>query len=483
MKKKQIAFPTQGLDKEALLAKLRLLKTDDARWKMGRTFAHIYNPGNEISEMVREAYNLFYYENALNPYAFPSLRKMELDVVGMAASLLGGNEETTGTINNGGTESIFLAMHSAREWAKEHHHVTETPEVIIPASAHPAFHKACHYLGLKPVVIPVGTDYRANLAEAWKAITPHSIAIIGSAPSFPHGVIDNIPKLAELAAENNLWLHVDACVGGFILPFARKLGHLIPDFDFSVAGVCSISADLHKYAYAAKGSSVLLYKNAQLRRYQLFTYTGWSGGIYASPSFGGTRAGGAIAAAWAAFNGIGEAGYLKLTEKTLQTVRRLKQGIETIKGLQLITPPDISLLAIGSDKLDIYAVADELSEKGWFINRQFKPACMHLTVCPIHADVADEFLLDLQQATEKVQKLSFTRFANTMQLAAVKGLKKILSPENFQKLKSLTTSGKSDNVSKNSSVIYGVFDELAGTSELNNMVLDALDNLYTNLED
>lgn len=481
MKKKNSPFPKQGLDKEELMNKLRSLKSQDARWKMGRAFAHIYNPGTDVSEMIREAFNLYYYENALNPYAFPSLRIMENEVISMAADLLGGGENATGSINSGGSESIFLAVQSAREWAKEHHHVTETPEIILPASAHPAFQKACHYLNVKPVVVPVGADFRVDLSEAWKAITPNTIAIVGSAPSFPHGVIDNITKLARFTLENNLWLHVDACVGGFILPFARKLGHLIPDFDFSIDGVSSISADLHKYGYAAKGASVLLYKNAALRKYQIFTYTQWAGGVYATIGFGGTRAGGTIAAAWAAFNGIGEAGYLKLTEKTLQTVRRLRLGIEAINGLELVAPPDISLMAITSAKYDIYAIADELTEKGWFINRQYRPPSIHLTISPIHADVVDEFLLDLQAATTKAQKLSINRLSNSFQLTVVKGLKKLLPVNAFNKLQSLA-SGRSNTDSKNTSVVYGVLDELAGNEEVEKMVLDTIDEIYTNSE-
>ncbi|QQS27889.1 MAG: aspartate aminotransferase family protein [Sphingobacteriales bacterium] len=481
MKKKFTPFPKNGMDKEALLNKLRSLKSQDARWKMGRAFAHIYNPGTDIAEIVREAYNLFYYENALNPYAFPSLKTMENEVISMAADLLGAPETATGTINSGGTESIFLAMQSAREWAKEHHPVTQTPEILIPVSAHPAFQKACHYLNLKPVFIPVGTDYRVDLSEAWKAISPNTIAIIGSAPSFPHGVIDNITKMARLALENNLWLHVDACVGGFILPFARKLGHVLPDFDFSIDGVCSLSADLHKYGYAAKGASILLYKNAELRKHQIFTTTQWPGGVYATIGFSGTRPGGTIASAYAAFNGIGESGYLKLTEKALQTIRRLRKGIEDIAGLELVAPPDITLMAITSSKYDIYAVADELTEKGWFINRQYHPPSIHLTVSPVHADIIEEFLLDLKAAAESAQKLSINRLSNSVQLMVVKGLKKLLPTNAFNKIQSLATN-KANTDSQNSALVYGVLEEIAGNENLDNMIVDAIDELYTNSE-
>ncbi|OWY21402.1 aspartate aminotransferase family protein [Sphingobacteriales bacterium UPWRP_1] len=482
MKKKLTPFPSQGLEKEDLLNRLRAFKKEDARWKSGRTFAHIYNPGSDITDMVREAYNLFFSENALNPYTFPSLRKLENEVVSMAAHLLGGNEETSGCITNGGTESIFLALHSAREWAKSHHPVIGKPEVILPQSAHPAFHKACHYLQLQPVVVPLGADYKVNPAEAWKAITNNTIAIAGSAPAYPHGVIDHIGKLADLATENNLWLHVDACVGGFILPFARKLGHLLPDFDFTIPGVQSLSADLHKYGYAAKGASVLLYRNSQLRKYQLYTYTQWPGGIYASLGFGGTRAGGAIAAAWAAFCGIGEAGYLKLTEKTLQTVRRLRQGIEAMNGLKLVVQPDISILAITSDKIDVFALADKLTEKGWFVNRQFRPPSIHLTVSPIHAVVADEFLIDLQTALDEVQQLSINRIGNTLQTVATKGLKWVLPKKTFSKLQSLTTTGKPDPSTKNAAVMFQLLQEYAGDPEIDLLLLNTLDELYTNSE-
>ncbi|MFY0575922.1 pyridoxal phosphate-dependent decarboxylase family protein [Cystobacter fuscus] len=304
---------SQGMSHEDVLARMREMRTDDARWQEGRTWSLVYNAGEELRRVAAEAYTEFMSENGLSPLAFPSLRRFEAEVLTIAAELFHG-DTAAGTMTSGGTESILMAIKTARDFARAERGITE-PEMVLPASVHPAFQKAAHYFGVKPLNIPVGADLRADVDAMRAAIGPRTVLVVGSAPSYPHGVVDPISELAALAQEKGVLFHVDACLGGFLLPFARRLGHAIPEFDFAVPGVTSISADLHKYGYAAKGASVVLYRTPELRRYQFFTFAGWSGGLYASPSMAGTRPGGAIAAAWAVLKYLGEEGYLRLSRR------------------------------------------------------------------------------------------------------------------------------------------------------------------------
>ena len=245
MTKSETKIPTSGIDRNALLAHLKASRGHDTEWKNGRAFCLVYHPGDERAALIQEAYNMFFSENALNPSAFPSLRRFESEVVAMCASLFNGGDSIEGTMSSGGTESILLAVKTAREWAKTHKPEIKEPEVIVPISAHPAFQKAFHYFGIKGVSIPVGPDYRVDMAAVRKAINPNTILLVGSAPSYPHGVVDPIRDLSDLALEKGLLLHVDACVGGFMLPFVRRLGYAVPDYDFTLPGVTSMSADLH----------------------------------------------------------------------------------------------------------------------------------------------------------------------------------------------------------------------------------------------
>ena len=385
---------SQGLSHSDVLEQMRGMRSEDARWQEGRTWSLVYNAGEDLRRVAAEAYTEFMSENGLSPLAFPSLRRFEAEVLAIAAELFHG-EGAAGTMTGGGTESILMAVKTARDFARAERGITE-PELVLPASVHPAFQKAAHYFGVKPINVPVGADLRADVAAMRAALTPRTVLLVGSAPSYPHGVIDPITELAALAREKGVLCHVDACLGGFLLPFARRLGHAIADFDFAVPGVTSLSADLHKYGYAAKGASVVLYRTPELRRYQFFTYAGWSGGIYASPSMAGTRPGGAIAAAWAVLKYLGEEGYLRLSRTVLDTARALREGIAAVPGLRLLGAPSLSIFAFTSDQLDIYALGDAMEARGWKLDRQMSPPALHLMVTPAHAAVVEPFLGDLR---------------------------------------------------------------------------------------
>lgn len=475
-----ISFPTKGTAAESLLVSMKELRKHDVQWRAGKTWGLIYDPGSEVTELLKEAYTLFFSENGLNPMAFPSLRKFETEVVAMTAALLGGDDETVGNMTSGGTESILLTVKTARDWARARKPAITEPEMILPATAHPAFEKAGHYLCVKPVHIPVGPDFRADIVATRTAVTPNTILMVGSAPSYPQGVVDPINELARIAQEHDILFHVDACVGGFVLPFMRKLGYVVPDFDLRVPGVTSISADLHKYAYAAKGASVILYRHGALRRHQFCAFTDWTGGIYISPTMAGTRPGGPIAAAWAILNHLGEEGYLAIADTVMKTTKKLKDGVSAIEGLKILGDPEMSVLAIGSDRLDIYRVADELTLRGWHLDRQQFPPSLHLTVTRAHAQVADQFLEDLRQAVAAVERVGLDRLSTGLKANLARTAARLLPPKLLSSLTahSAAASGLSGTqLPRRSAAMYGMMASLPNRGDLNELVLDLLDRL------
>jgi sphinganine-1-phosphate aldolase len=398
----------------------------------------------------------------------------------MTASLLGGDAGTAGNMTSGGTESILMAVKTAREWARARDPGLAAPEMVLPATAHPAFDKAGHYFGVKPVRIPVLSDFRADVEVVRAAITPNTILLVGSAPSYPQGVVDPIGDLAQIAKEHGLLCHVDACVGGFMLPFVRTLGYPVPDFDFSVSGVTSISVDLHKYAYAAKGASVILYRNKALRRHQFFVSTDWSGGIYASPTMTGTRPGGAIAAAWAVMNHLGEEGYLAIADTVMKTVTKLRHGIEATEGVCVLGDPAMSVLAIGSDRLNVYEIGDELTLRGWHMDRQQHPPSLHLTVTHAHAQVADLFLRDLAEAVAQARRFSFAKMSNAAKVGLVRTAAKLLPAPWMSALASRSSSVtglEGADIPTRSAAMYGMMASLPNKGDLDELVLGVLDSL------
>jgi sphinganine-1-phosphate aldolase len=395
------SLPRTRRTKDVVLAELKAMHSEDARWKEGRTFSLVYYVDEEHSQLLKEAYGEFMAENGLSPIAFPSLRRMECEVVSMAAGLFQGDAEVVGTMTTGGTESIMMAVKAAREWAR-HEKGIARPELIAPITVHPAFEKAAHYFDVGIRHAGVGPDFRVDVREVERLITPNTALIVGSAPPYPHGVVDPITELAALAQARGLLCHVDACLGGFFLPFARRLGRDIPPFDFSVPGVTSLSADLHKYGYAAKGASLVLFQNRALRRHQFYTYADWPGGLYASPSMTGTRPGGAIAAAWAVMHYLGEEGYLDNARRILATTDKLLAGIRAIPGLRVLGEPHAGVFAFSSDSLNVYELGDAMEARGWKLDRQQSPPALHCMITPAHERVADVLLGDLRDCASRL---------------------------------------------------------------------------------
>jgi len=388
-------IPEHGRDAAELLADIDARHADDIDWRGGRAFSLVYNVDDHAHEELIEQVGVRYlHDNALNPFKYPSVLQMELDVISMACQLL-GTEPNAGSLSSGGTESIFLAVQVARDHARTVRGIAE-PQLLTPSTAHPAFAKAAKYLDLEHIGVPVGIDGRADVAATEAAITERTGLIVGSAPCYPYGVIDDIEGLAGLALEREILFHTDACLGGWILPWWERLGEEVPPWDFRVPGVTSISADIHKYGYTFKGASIVAYKSRELLQHQFFWYDDWPGGLYASGTAAGTRSAAPIAGAWAAINHLGEEGYVRLTEVVRDTTRRLQSGIEAIEGLRLTHQPDLSLFEFGSDTHDIGAIGDVMDDRGWNLDRQ--QGGLHLMISPYHARIVDAFLADLADA-------------------------------------------------------------------------------------
>jgi glutamate/tyrosine decarboxylase-like PLP-dependent enzyme len=402
----EIKIPKVGRDIKEIYAEMDAIKSEDYEWKKGRVFCLTYPVDDNHHDFLKESYGKFISENFLNPMAFQSLKKMERDVVRMSCSLLHGDDESVGTMTSGGTESILMAVKAARDLARKTKPWILKPELVCPASAHVAFEKACKYFGLKYISVKLDDDYRANVKAMKKACGINTVMMMGSAPQYPQGVIDPIEDLAAYALKKKIPFHVDACVGGFLLPWLEKNGVELPEWDFRIPGVTSISADLHKYGYAAKGASVVLYKSMKYMKHQFFITTDWMGGIYASPNLPGTRPGGAIAAAWGTLNKFGEEGYIEQAARTIKVANEFKERIAAIPELEILGDPKATLFSfMSTDKeVDTYAVADVMTDKGWWFDRQQWPASMHLTIMPTHGESVDEFISDLQSAVDYVRE-------------------------------------------------------------------------------
>jgi glutamate/tyrosine decarboxylase-like PLP-dependent enzyme len=400
-------IPKVGRGREEIIAEMEALyDREESRWQDGFMSGTVYHGDREHIDFLNRVYGINSQSNPLHFDTWPSNIKFEAEIVSMTANMLGAErtaDEIVGTVSSGGTESILLAIKTYRDWARETKGITE-PEMIVPTTAHAAFDKAARFFNVTPVRIPVGRDFRADVEKTRQAITENTVVIVGSAPDFPHGLIDPIEGLSELAREHGIGFHTDACLGGFILPWADKLGYDVPPFDFRLPGVTSMSADTHKYGYAAKGTSVVLYRTAALRHYQYYVATEWPGGLYISPTLAGSRPGGLSAACWAAMVSIGEEGYTDAARRILRTGDLIKAGIREIPELTVLGDPLFNI-AFGSDSLDIYAITDHMGERGWGLSSLHRPPCVHICLTLRHTQpgVEERFIADLNEAVDHVK--------------------------------------------------------------------------------
>jgi sphinganine-1-phosphate aldolase len=390
-------LPAEGRSAQAILDDLGDRQSREPDVHGTRLFGLVYPTGREDLETLLEEVNRRYlFGNALNPFKFKELAALQDDVIAMTSGLLNLPEGGGGTMTSGGTESILMSRLVNRERARARG--VERPEIVAPVSAHPAYSKAAHYFGMDVVRVPLDDDYRADVGAAKELIGPSTAVVIASAFNYPYGVMDPVEDLAGLAAANGVGCHVDACIGGFVLPFLERLGHDVPPWDFRVPGVTEISADVHKYGYCPKGASTILHRDADWFGHQVFLYDNWGSGLYGSPGIAGARPAGPIATAWAALTYLGEQGYVEIMRGLMATAAEVRAGIEAIDGLEIVGDPIGPVLAMQSGSIDLYAVGDAMDDKGWNLNRNTDPRGLHLMLSPAHTAVAGELLDDLRDA-------------------------------------------------------------------------------------
>lgn len=436
-------IPSTGWSIDEVTSELeKSTKMKHTKWEDGRVSGAVYHGGDKILQLQTKAYSLFSVANQLHPDVFPAVRKMESEVVSMVLNLYNAPKGAEGTSTSGGTESLLLACLSACQKAYHERGVTK-PEIIAPETIHAGFDKAAYYFKINLIHAPLDPKtFKVDLKAVERLVTKNTVLIAGSAPNFPHGIIDDIEGLSKIALKNKIPLHVDACLGSFIVPFLSKAGFPdIPKFDFRVPGVTSISCDTHKYGFAPKGSSIIMYRNNQLRQYQYFVTTSWTGGLYASPTLAGSRPGALMAGCWATLMTIGYDGYLESCRDIVNTSQKIKHAIrgdsqdvyvgsgsssekipEGIPELQVIGDPIASVVSFTSDKISIYELADVMNRKGWHLNALQKPAAIHIAVTRLTVPVVDEFLNDLKEAVKELVEAGSAPSSSTSDTSVLYGV-------------------------------------------------------------
>lgn len=401
-------LPLDGAPWAELTSKLDTLKANDGDWRRGRLPSYTYYRDEDILAKQIEAYSKYIVENALGSgLVFPSLDLMQSEVFEMAFDLFNAPEGAGASFTSGGTESIFQAVKTCRDQARA---MRAEPRgffnIVTGINAHPALDKAAQLLDVEVRRTPLDAEFRATAAAMADAIDDRTIMLYGSAPSYPFGLFDRLEEISELALRRKLWLHVDACWGGFISPFAKSLGYAIPDWDMSLPGVTSLSADIHKFGYAVKGASLIIYRDAAVQKFEAFEFSDWPRGTYWTPTFGGSKPGGSVASAWALMQYLGRKGYEQATADTMKATMDLIEGIDRIEGLKALEPygeGNLFNFVSVDPSVDIMAVADILESRGWIRGRMREPLAIHQGVVPSHLPVVAEYLEAVSQAVREVR--------------------------------------------------------------------------------
>ncbi|QLQ80975.1 hypothetical protein HG537_0E03300 [Torulaspora globosa] len=441
-------LPAVGLPEQSILDELELLenKIPHTNWKDGKVSGAVYHGGEDIIHLQSLAFEKFCVANQLHPDVFPAVRKMESEVVSMTLNMFNAPKDTgCGTTNSGGTESLLLACLSAKMYAYHHRGVTE-PEIIVPVTAHAGFDKAAYYFGIKIHHAKLDPkSYKVDLNHVRKFINRNTVLLVGSAPNFPHGIMDDIEGLGKLASRYKIPLHVDCCLGSFIIAFMEKAGYdNLPAFDFRVPGVTSISCDTHKYGFAPKGSSVIMYRNRDLRMHQYYVSTDWTGGLYGSPTLAGSRPGALVVGCWATMIRMGENGYIESCKEIITAARKLRKAIESeLPGLKILGDPKLSVISFTSDKYDVYELGDRLSARGWHLNALQKPPALHLAVTKPSVASIDDLVATLKELTKELEQ-----------------------------------EGKNASSTDGTSALYGVAGSVKTTGVADRLIVGFLDTLY-----
>lgn len=408
-------FPKEGVSQEAIIDEIAVMaREEDAAWKTGKVSGTFYHAGDDHRAFLNKAFSFFSHVNTIQFDVCPSMARFESEIIAMTAGMLNGDavkennpeDGVCGTVTSGGSESIAMALKVYRDKARAEKGIT-APEVVLPKTAHPAFNKAAQYFGIKVVTVPVELpDFRVDPEAVAARINENTVALVGSAGNYPYGLIDPLAALSELALAHDIGFHVDGCLGGFILPWIEKLGYDLPPFDFRLKGVTSMSADTHKFGFALKGTSVVLYRSNDYRRYQYFTFPDWPGGIYASPTSAGSRSGGLSAATWASMVSLGEAGYRQAARAIMDVADQMKAGVEGIEELIVIGEPTF-LISFRSEAVDVFHVNDFMKTRGWRFNCLQLPPALHFCVTMPQtrvANLAETFAGDLRDGVAYARK-------------------------------------------------------------------------------
>ena len=397
----RVKMPAGGTPSEDILAQLEAMSAEDIDWRHGRVPAYIFRGGSDdVSEMGRRAYNQYFTENSLGAKrAFPSLRRMEKEIVDIGLGLFHAPEAAAGYLSTGGTESIIMAVKACRDWLRrERSDPAFRGNLVMANTAHPAFTKAARLMDLEVRRTPTQGDFRADPAAIEAAVDGDTMMIVGAAPCYPRGVVDPIQELGEIAERRGIWLHVDACVGGYLAPFVRQLGYPVPEFDFAVPGVRSLSADLHKYGFCPKPASTVFFRDAERAACAMYEIDEWPSGLYAVATVVGTRPGGAVAGAWATLHYLGEEGYRREARRLMTMRDAYRTGIEAIPGFRIIGNPQLTLLSFGTDRGDVRQIAEGLARRGWVPSLTRDPPGLHLMLTMIHETAREDYLRDLAAA-------------------------------------------------------------------------------------
>lgn len=443
-----MSFPQKGQSSAEILNQLEANKSSDIPWQSGKTFAFIYDAGPEAMAIVHEAYDAFLTENALDPTAFPSILNMENDIIAMASDLVHAPEGSSGTFTSGGTESVMLMVKAIRGKMRQDKPEITMPEIVLAETAHSCFYKACDYFDLKPVSVKVDpVTFLPNPSDMEAAITENTVLLVASAPSYAHGVVDPISEIAAIAQKRDLFCHVDACVGGFYLPFAQNLGFDIPDFDFRVPGVTSMSMDLHKFGYAAKGASLILYRDGNLKKHQIFACATWSGYSVVNQAITSSRSGGPVAAAWSVLKFLGREGYENIVGPTMDAAGKLIDGFNNIEGIRVLGSPSMNLIAITAEDFNIFPLMEDMKERGWYLQAQLEyecsPANLHLTIGLTNIPYVDELLNDLNECVQNLRENPPVTEADGLPAEILELLENI-TPEIFEEVSKMLGAGDGD---------------------------------------
>ncbi|KAJ1410668.1 pyridoxal phosphate-dependent transferase [Ochromonadaceae sp. CCMP2298] len=400
------SLPKVGLEASAILDLMKgATKEENVKWETGRVSGAVYHGQHKHIELLNAAFGQYSISNPLHPDIWPSVMKFDAEVIAMTADLVnGGVSSVCGSSTSGGTESIILAIKSHRDYYRDYHGIY-APEMVVGNSAHAAVDKACDIMGIRLIKVRLDPlTFKIDIDAMRQAIGPNTILLYASAPSYPHGAIDPVRQMGQLAVRYRIGLHVDCCLGGFVLPFAKKMGYAVPDFDFSVPGVSSMSLDTHKYGFALKGSSVVLYRDKHLRQSQYFCYADWTGGMYTTPTIAGSRSGGIIAQCWASLMAMGEEGYNQHTRDILAVTQFIASGVRGIEGIRLLGLAEAMIVCFDVETkggLNIYSIGDKMAKKGWSLNSLQNPPCLHICCTVAHVGREHTFLADLKASVEE----------------------------------------------------------------------------------